>query len=91
MTSTDSNDLLAICANCGTSVTVRWRISSSGENVCNACGIYERKHGVSRPVEMIRRDKRRRGRVVAAYLKWGDSVGCTCTRVGGCHHSSPSS
>ena len=87
---TDSERLDAVCANCGTTQTVRWRISSTGENACNACGIYERSHGVPRPIEMVHRDMRRRERVVAAYLRLSESGRCKCT-CGGCHHHAPPS
>lgn len=53
-----------VCANCGDTDTVRWRISrlSTGHGelrVCNPCGIYERMHGIHRPQGMVRREKRK--------------------------------
>ena len=77
-----------VCANCGTTKTARWRISSNGENVCNACGIYERSRGVPRPREMLWRNQRRQDRTLAAYLKWSKPVEghCSCT-CGGCSHA----
>ena len=75
-----------VCANCGTTKTTRWRISPHGENVCNACGIYERSKGVPRPLETITRNKRRQDRTLAAYLKWSKPVetGCCPCTCGGC-------
>lgn len=40
-----------VCSNCGTTESVRWRTSLAGEDACNACGIYERIHGVKRPTD----------------------------------------
>ena len=76
------------CAHCGTAETVRWRISLRGEPNCNACGIYERSKGAPRPREMIRRDKRRQERTLAAYLKGSKPVeGCCSCTCGGCPHA----
>ena len=36
-----------ICSNCKTSQTTLWRRSKNGETVCNACGLYNKLHGVS--------------------------------------------
>ncbi|XP_041129764.1 erythroid transcription factor-like [Polyodon spathula] len=40
------------CANCHTSTTTLWRRNSSGEPVCNACGLYYKLHNVNRPPTM---------------------------------------
>ncbi|KAJ7632807.1 hypothetical protein FB45DRAFT_913550 [Roridomyces roridus] len=41
------------CYNCGITETCKWRLSiltpSSGEIICNKCGLYERNNGWSRP------------------------------------------
>jgi hypothetical protein len=36
-----------ICVNCNTNNTTLWRRNSSGEPVCNACGLYHKLHNVS--------------------------------------------
>lgn len=42
------------CTNCGTMTTTIWRRNMKGEMVCNACGLYYKLHGVTRPVTMRR-------------------------------------
>lgn len=45
---------LKTCANCSTSQTPLWRKDASTGNImCNACGIYYKNHGKHRPVELI--------------------------------------
>jgi hypothetical protein len=40
------------CSNCHTNTTSLWRRNAMGEPVCNACGLYYKLHGVSRPLAM---------------------------------------
>ena len=44
---TASRRVGTVCANCNTSQTTLWRRSANGEPVCNACGLYQKLHGVS--------------------------------------------
>ncbi|VEL18661.1 unnamed protein product [Protopolystoma xenopodis] len=36
-----------ICTNCDTNQTTLWRRNGDGQPVCNACGLYQKLHGVS--------------------------------------------
>ncbi|KAH8825913.1 hypothetical protein DL96DRAFT_1610219 [Flagelloscypha sp. PMI_526] len=40
------------CANCRTNSTPIWRKDDQGRGVCNACGLYTKLHGASRPVSL---------------------------------------
>ncbi|KAG0302341.1 putative electron transfer flavoprotein subunit [Dissophora globulifera] len=52
-----------VCANCRTTTTPLWRRDSSGNTICNACGLYFKLHNVHRPVTMKRAVIKRRKRV----------------------------
>ncbi|XP_069354221.1 transcription factor BCFI-like isoform X4 [Maniola hyperantus] len=41
-----------LCSNCQTGTTSLWRRNAQGENVCNACGLYYKLHGINRPLAM---------------------------------------
>jgi len=42
----------AQCYNCHTTATPLWRKDDEGKTVCNACGLYYKLHGASRPISM---------------------------------------
>ncbi|KAI1306695.1 putative electron transfer flavoprotein subunit [Mortierella claussenii] len=52
-----------VCANCRTTTTPLWRRDSTGNTICNACGLYFKLHNVHRPVTMKRAVIKRRKRV----------------------------
>lgn len=54
------------CTNCGTTTTPLWRRDDDGNNICNACGLYQKLHGVPRPVGMRKTVIKRRKRVTGA-------------------------
>ncbi|KAJ7663201.1 hypothetical protein DFH06DRAFT_1189597 [Mycena polygramma] len=43
-----------MCSHCKTRATSVWRRSKSGEQVCNACGVYQRLRGKERPLSLRR-------------------------------------
>ncbi|KAJ7186647.1 hypothetical protein C8R46DRAFT_880594 [Mycena filopes] len=40
------------CSHCHTHQTSVWRRNKDGEQVCNACGVYQRLRGKPRPLEL---------------------------------------
>jgi GATA zinc finger len=45
-----------VCSHCHTTQTPQWRRNlSSGQPECNACNLYWRKHGVPRPLGIVKR------------------------------------
>ena len=60
--STTTRRVGLICANCGTKATSMWRRNSSGDSVCNACGLYFRLNGINRPATMRKETIRTRRR-----------------------------
>ncbi|KII64739.1 Transcription factor BCFI [Thelohanellus kitauei] len=40
------------CSNCETTITSLWRRSNTGRVVCNACGLYFKIHGITRPISL---------------------------------------
>jgi hypothetical protein len=50
-TSIEEVEEVISCTNCQTTTTPLWRRTESGIQ-CNACGIYEKHHGIPRPIKL---------------------------------------
>ncbi|CAI2187236.1 18960_t:CDS:2 [Funneliformis geosporum] len=80
------------CADCLITYAPTWRIRQDGKKVCNACGLYRRKYGSKRPLEVTREGKVRikRRNISANQPKVCANCGTnesTCwRRVGGERH-----
>ena len=52
------------CTNCQTTTTPLWRRDEDGNNICNACGLYQKLHGTHRPIGMRKTVIKRRKRLM---------------------------
>ncbi|PIA13565.1 GATA-domain-containing protein, partial [Coemansia reversa NRRL 1564] len=41
-----------VCTNCSTTTTPLWRRDPEGRPLCNACGLFYKLHGVTRPLSL---------------------------------------
>ncbi|KAJ2499549.1 Sodium- and chloride-dependent GABA transporter 1 [Coemansia sp. RSA 2052] len=42
----------SVCSNCSTTTTPLWRRDPDGKPLCNACGLFYKLHGVTRPLSL---------------------------------------
>ncbi|PKI84370.1 Sodium- and chloride-dependent GABA transporter 1 [Malassezia vespertilionis] len=47
-----SDSAPTVCSNCQTTTTPLWRRDADGNAMCNACGLFQRLHGVMRPLSL---------------------------------------
>merc|ERR1712156_326707 len=57
-----------VCSNCKTTQTALWRRAKTGETVCNACGLYNKLHGASRPITLKKENIQTRNRKVGKKM-----------------------
>lgn len=48
----DADGATTVCSNCGTTNTPLWRRDPEGNPLCNACGLFYKLHGVTRPLSL---------------------------------------
>ncbi|KAG8679697.1 hypothetical protein FRC09_018789, partial [Ceratobasidium sp. 395] len=48
----DDDNTPTICTNCKTTTTPLWRRDPEGNPLCNACGLFYKLHGVTRPMSL---------------------------------------
>ncbi|KAG9074438.1 hypothetical protein FS749_014007, partial [Ceratobasidium sp. UAMH 11750] len=48
----DDDSTPTVCTNCGTTTTPLWRRDPEGNPLCNACGLFYKLHGVTRPMSL---------------------------------------
>ncbi|KAL9648112.1 hypothetical protein ABK040_007477 [Willaertia magna] len=51
------------CFNCGVTETPMWRKNPANETLCNKCGLYLARHGITRPLTLTRSGCRRERKV----------------------------
>lgn len=51
-----------VCFNCETKTTPLWRHDADGHSLCNACGLFQKLHGVRRPLKLKKDVIRKRNR-----------------------------
>ena len=64
-TPTTESQQVTVCTNCETTKTPLWRKDVNGMPLCNACGLFLKLHGVTRPISMktdVIRKRNRSGR-----------------------------
>ncbi|KAG9118544.1 hypothetical protein FRC07_006893 [Ceratobasidium sp. 392] len=48
----DDDNTPTVCTNCKTTTTPLWRRDPEGNPLCNACGLFYKLHGVTRPMSL---------------------------------------
>jgi len=68
-----------VCSNCSTQTTPLWRRDPDGNPLCNACGLFYKLHGVTRPLslktDVIKKRNRASGTLSSSSRKSTGSSG----------------
>ncbi|KAG8900640.1 hypothetical protein FRB99_005833 [Tulasnella sp. 403] len=62
----DGDAAVTVCSNCSTTNTPLWRRDPDGNPLCNACGLFYKLHGVTRPLSLKTDVIKKRGWKVAS-------------------------
>ncbi|KAJ2524207.1 Sodium- and chloride-dependent GABA transporter 1, partial [Coemansia sp. RSA 2049] len=73
--SSNSNGHPLICSNCSTTTTPLWRRDPEGKPLCNACGLFYKLHGVTRPLSLKTNVIKKRNRAGGSKKAGGASSG----------------
>ncbi|KAL3317584.1 putative electron transfer flavoprotein subunit [Cichlidogyrus casuarinus] len=83
----------AKCSNCGTESTSMWRRDSNNDIVCNPCGLYQRLHGLKRPLYLTQnvfKTRRKRKSNQPVHIKSDPQPHCPSVKIDEDHLSESS-
>ncbi|KAJ1878177.1 Sodium- and chloride-dependent GABA transporter 1, partial [Coemansia sp. RSA 486] len=78
-----------MCSNCSTTTTPLWRRDPEGKPLCNACGLFFKLHGVTRPLSLKTNVIKKRNRSAAKKTSGAATTGTSVpSNAGGANGSS---
>ncbi|KAJ2849722.1 Sodium- and chloride-dependent GABA transporter 1, partial [Coemansia brasiliensis] len=87
----NSNGHPLVCTNCSTTTTPLWRRDPEGKPLCNACGLFFKLHGVTRPLSLKTNVIKKRNRSSNKKTNGGGNAqapGSNSSKPTGIHHQS---